>query len=448
MSQPINITTLSGVRLDVNPSATIEVNMGGISLLNLQDRTATYTNSFSLPRTPTNEAVFEFASQPTRNNKPSINVWISKGLFQRSAVLKVLKFDNDYKCSISYDDTNVFQNISNYNFYDLQVEDEIVSYVPAPYSDKDILTEIYKFRTNFAPFAVVVYNHRVTDGTPNDNSTAYSALGFLSKLEDIFGVSIVGDVLSDTYFQKSFIFNKFIGIEYEGITNTIYSRSIPRTKDIITCGEILKTLSNIFFFDIKISNNTITLNRININETPILLEGFKYNKQIQSPYNLNNRIVYNVDSREDKLFGSDNIVSAGANDKEILKINSFIPVYYDTTYFGYDTSDKDALSKLIIMGSNGYTSNTVKSKDTSYTSAIQSHVAYPLDMNGYYSNILNPIFANPVILEADKWLDPFTANQIMESRIINSVQLGGRYWVDTMAYNLTTGQSKMTLIKI
>jgi len=68
--------------------------------------------------------------------------------------------------------------------------------------------------------------------------------------------------------------------------------------------------------------------------------------------------------------------------------------------------------------------------------------------SGIYSGVLNSILQNPIILDATKWLDPFTANQIMESRIINSVQLGGRYWVDSMAYNITTGQSKMTLIKL
>ena len=103
MSQPISIYTTDGVRLDVLPEATIEVNMGGISLLDLSSRTATYTNSFSLPRTPINESVFEFASQPTRNNRPVINVLITKGLFQRNAVLKVLEFGSESKSSVSYD---------------------------------------------------------------------------------------------------------------------------------------------------------------------------------------------------------------------------------------------------------------------------------------------------------------------------------------------------------
>ena len=174
----------------------------------------------------------------------------------------------------------------------------------------------------------------------------------------------------------------------------------------------------------------------------------KYSKQIESPYNLNNRIVYVVDSREDKLFGSDNIISSGANDKEILKIKSFIPVYYEGLYSGYDTSDKDALSKLIIMGSSGYTANEVKSRGIAYTSGIQSYVASPIDMNGYYSSILNPIFANPVILSASGYIDPLTADSIMNTRIINSVKLGGRYWVDEMKYNLTTGNSVLKLIKL
>ena len=116
----LEIRTISGTRLDVYPTATIEVNMGGISLLNLQDRTATYTNSFKLPRTPTNESVFEFASQPTRNNRPVIDVIITKGLVQRLAVLKVIEFEKDYKCSVSYTDILIQLNetidlFSDYN---------------------------------------------------------------------------------------------------------------------------------------------------------------------------------------------------------------------------------------------------------------------------------------------------------------------------------------------
>ena len=86
MQQAIDIRRASdGRRFDVYPNETIEVNMGGISLLKLADRTVSYTNSFKLPRTPNNEQIFEFASQPTRNNRPSIEVVITKGLFQKTA---------------------------------------------------------------------------------------------------------------------------------------------------------------------------------------------------------------------------------------------------------------------------------------------------------------------------------------------------------------------------
>ena len=55
MLYPINIYVFdNGNKLDVSQEETIEINMGGISLLNLQQRTYTHTNSFSLPRTPNN----------------------------------------------------------------------------------------------------------------------------------------------------------------------------------------------------------------------------------------------------------------------------------------------------------------------------------------------------------------------------------------------------------
>jgi hypothetical protein len=69
-------------------------------------------------------------------------------------------------------------------------------------------------------------------------------------------------------------------------------------------------------------------------------------------------------------------------------------------------------------------------------------------MSGYYSTVLNPIFANPVILSATGYIDPLTSDTIMNDRVIKSVKLGGRYWVDDMKYNLTNGNSVLKLIKL
>ena len=69
-------------------------------------------------------------------------------------------------------------------------------------------------------------------------------------------------------------------------------------------------------------------------------------------------------------------------------------------------------------------------------------------LSGVYSTILNPILTQPIILEVTCILNSLTANDIINTRVIKSLQLGGRYWVDSMAHDLTTGNTKMKLIKL
>ena len=54
ISQDIDIRTIDGVKVDMLAGETVEVVMGGFSLLDLSLRSANYTTSFKLPRTPAN----------------------------------------------------------------------------------------------------------------------------------------------------------------------------------------------------------------------------------------------------------------------------------------------------------------------------------------------------------------------------------------------------------
>ena len=141
------------------------------------------------------------------------------------------------------------------------------------------------------------------------------------------------------------------------------------------------------------------------------------------------------------------MIADGDGQKVLFEIDSFIPKAFGSPVSLYNTTDDDALSNTIIMSTAGATTNLLTFDGVNYDN-VTSYRAAPLTMSGFYSTPLNTIFSNPVILEAERYIDPLTADQIMNTRVINSVQLGGRYWVDTMAYNLTTGNSKMTLIKL
>src|SRR4030042_3183890 len=113
MLQPIRLITESGIELDIPKDTTIELTMGGISLLTLEGRTATYTTAFKLPRTPKNEKILLYASQLTSSSRPSVNITAIIGSIQTLAIIVVLDYQKDtYSCSISFNNnvTNILKN--------------------------------------------------------------------------------------------------------------------------------------------------------------------------------------------------------------------------------------------------------------------------------------------------------------------------------------------------
>jgi hypothetical protein len=457
MQQAIDIRRASdGRRFDVYPTETIEINMGGISLLNLADRPTTYTNSFKLPRTENNEQIFEFASQPTRNNRPSIEVIITKGLFQRTAVLKVKEFDDDYKCEVSYDSRDFIKKLEAIDFlHGICGEGEEIDTALT-----DTASEIVKgqsvttWRNDGLPFVVVTYPHSLARQI--DNSIVISCQGFLTRVSNITGFTISGTLTTDPDFLKSFIFNKDIGIDFDQTTGHSLVRYKSLIGDIVSAKDVMKALCQLFFADIyQISENHIEINKLSIaNRQVINIETLNYQKEISTSLVNANYIVYDTDKKIDSLFNSDFFtVNGTVGKKDILKINSFIPQYFnDESIYntdGYDTASDDALKKVMIMSYTVYRNNFIQFgyESGDYLNILSANAA-PLALDQIYSSILNPIFANPVLLSANGTIDPLTADTIMNQRIINSVKLGGKYWVDEMKYNLTTGKAVLKLIKL
>jgi hypothetical protein len=451
MLNPINIITESGIRLDVSPTATIEVNMGGISLLDLSSRTATYTNSFDLPRTPTNESVFEFASQPTRNNRPSINVWITKGLFQRKAKLKVKSFEDSYKCSLSYDTEDVIGITKTFLVKNLFPATYLINAFdpsnPEP-TNNDMVSFICGEPATARFFVPITFGHA--------SAVAGVACIKVADILDIFstasGITFSGDILSDAdflntvYFEKAITFEKSYNVDHWEI-NQINTNLMSDNKSI---ADILKVLAQIYAFDIIVSESNIELKQLSdlLLNTATNIETIQGSKDLYSGYANVNNIVYKTNGTISKLFGSDFITDgSGEGQKNIVEINSFIPIFYNGTLSGYDLQSDDAMKEIVFMQILTPVTTTMTFDGTTFDTISNNPIA-PLSMSGFYSGILNPIFANPVILKASGFIDPLTANTIMTDRIINSVRLGGRYWVEPMAYNFTTGQTALTLIKI
>jgi hypothetical protein len=434
----LSITTISGQRFDLYPNETIEVNMGGISLLNLADRTVSYTNSFKLPRTANNEAIFAFASHPTRNNRPSINVVITKGLFQKSATLKVKEFTGDYNCEVVYDN-GVLDLLSSTTIDTLFDDGKTWETYATNISE---LQQVYASNdadTQFESFRPVTYTYS------DSGSLLFNLLNLFSTK---YNITFNGTLFDDTDFNALFMILPYLSrtYTYVQISGGYYQINVTQHKttvpNLISVSTLLKAISQLFMCDVKINGRTITINKVTF-PSGINIETLSFKKTIYSGYLNQNNIVYELkDSSVSPLFGSDTFIADGVGNKDVLKLGISVPLAYGTSPKLYDTSSvQDLQIYKAVGGSYPFIFNGTTYNIYSYNAAI-------LTMSGYYSTILNPIFANPVILSATGYIDPLTADTIMNDRVIKSVKLGGRYWVDDMKYNLTTGNSVLKLIKI
>ena len=117
ISQDIEIRTIAGVKFDMLAGETVEVVMGGFSLLDLSLRSADYSTSFKLPRTPVNESILEFASETTRYNRPNVAVYVRFGTKDMLGYMKVLSFSNVYSVTITF--TDFIKNMSGYTLNDI-----------------------------------------------------------------------------------------------------------------------------------------------------------------------------------------------------------------------------------------------------------------------------------------------------------------------------------------
>lgn len=454
MLQAVSIYTTDGQRFDLNNNETYEVNMGGISLLNLADRTATYTNTFKLPLTPTNQRLLSFASDPTSNARPTIDVIIQSGVFTQAAKLKVVSFDKDnYSCSVAY--TSVFDVIKTLRLSDIQGYDPSLK----TYSTLQAAVENYLNSNLVTPLYIK------TSGTLTLNSCPffYSLDKVLKQICETIGYTAIVD--GSLNFGNDFIFVNYSGCGVRKDSGagewTINTVNTSGTNDKILVVEIMRSILQTYLADIYIDDQqkTMTFEPLSakINGAGIQINGFTFSKLYSSGLAAINKINYTLATGVTIDFCGDSFAADGQENKDLIKLKSYIPLAY--TVGGrpiYDLSSSD-IAGQIICGTRSLTSvNRTYLVEYSIdgTSGLSANITAPswdltmVNIAGVYSSILNPIFANPVILDATGYLDTFTAHKIMAQRVILSVQLGGRYWVDTMAYNLATGNTKMKLIKL
>lgn len=480
MQSAIDIRVISsGERLDISDKESFEINMGGVSLLNLADRTATYSNSFKLPRTPNNEKILSFSSLSTVSVRPSVEVIITKGLFQRKATLKVLSFDNVYSCSVNYNtSTTSINTLKNLNAWepffgtltlntalDTDPLDEIILKCTDEYTS---LKSGFFLPNSSGDDANSMSIPNIS--VPNYTGLGYRIVYYLSKITDLTGIEFAGDAITDTILNKCCLLNPY-GVRIASLDSpdiTIYEENdTDITSSKLKVSDVLKELCRVWALNIEEIDGVIYLNKISsyLTANPISTEGFtNVNKIILSELAKDNYIKYDIADTE--KFGanylSDKITSVGVGSKDIVKMNVVIPKAYDSTYADdpvYDFYNKNHRDKIVIgafqagaidgsprLYSEIVTPGTFVWNRVSVSYTMNSILMYDLD--ALYSSFLDPIFTNPIILDVNIWLNPLQADAMMTNRVINSVQLGGKYWVDSMAYNLQTGQAKLKLIRL
>lgn len=479
MQSAIDIRVISsGERLDISDKESFEINMGGVSLLNLADRTATYSNSFKLPRTPNNEKILSFSSLSTVNVRPSIEVIITKGLFQRKATLKVLSFDKVYSCSVNYyAETSSLEILKNTNAF----------FFP----DRDYHTEV---KTTYGAINVLSFLTHDTIGdqygcpvidkykdVPNYEADAtstglgYRFKNYLAAITQLTGVQFDGDVFGDADFHSMCVINPYAYRTYTisylapNYTAVFYERCIfagQKCKYKVT--DVLKSLCQIFRLNVEEVNGVIYLNSMSsvLGNTPISIEGFtSITKNINSGLAFQNKINYDLADKDilGESYGSDTVTADGIGSKEMIKMNAYVPKLYDVQsspqVYAYEFQKQSSFDKMIILKLLSKNINSFSWWYYTFPSGpwvsqaggfTNFYTLELLDMSGVYSIDLglDSIFLNPIVLDVNKWLNPLEADELMTTRVINSVQLGGKYWVDSMAYNLQTGQAKLKLIRL
>ena len=473
MQSHINLIVIStGVRLDLLSSETIELNMGGLSLLSLEDRTLSYTNTFKLPRTSTNETQLSFASQAEVRKQPVISCYLECGLIQDKVSLTVKSFDNGfYNCSITFSADAVIEVMKNTTMHDLynafvgetlfttqgqtlnDMLDDVIAAATEPYLYTKHAFIASTNKWNFD--ARYLYDAEKGSQYANSDGTTFIWLSaLLKRFEEYSGYEVTGSLLTDADFLKCAIqYNDF----YFGYINSTYD-TIKWIRssydDVIYFSDVLKVICQMFFADMKITGRTITLNKVPtlFANNGIEIDGFsKMTKTLYSGYALTNYILYDHADDAKKYYGSDTFTADGTGSNEVISLKSYVP---ETDSVGYVTTRENMLGKILIFSMAAkyqtcmMTYQDEGGNDLNVSRTGTSFDASLLTMSGYYSGILNDILTTPIIFDVETILTPYDAFYLLNNRILTSMQLGGKYFVEEMQYNLTKGTTKLKLIKL
>ena len=448
MGQHIRIFTLDGAEFDTFPNTNIEFNGGGESIVSPEIKTKSYTNAFDLPVTPSNQSLLLFSSNVKVSSRPILDVVFSCDLYSKKGKLTVLTTDErKYSCSFS-------ENIENQNYNPL-LNDCIESLTSLPalarWTDtnstmeaciENVSTELL-LSTHFA---------MLHDNTFTGTHTIEDLPVFINLYELITtgsNISVITDGISDADLMSTWLYArdfKFVGVKETSpsfkytITIERKSTELDGALTFVDLFEATKEFFNVnYIFEDDFNAEFVSLSNEKANATRF--ENFTNIKKEIFPTVIPKDLYidYVLHTSNSAHFGGDVATGGGVEDKTRTLNRLYIPQVISGNY---KSNDAGGIGKFLFAKKG----DDIAIDDTDFNGTFNKYFVQSL--SGVYSSILNPIYATIYIIEADIFLLPLDFLNIKKSKYINSLQLGGVYFVDSLAYNLISKIAHVKLIKV
>ena len=442
ISQDIEIRTIDGVKFDMMVGETVETVMGGFSLLELSQRSVGYTTSFRLPRTPVNQGILEFASETTRSNRPNVAISVRFGTKELSGYLRVLSFSDVYSVTITF--SGFIKNLSGYTLNDI-VADITETIYTSSAGYQDLANQLcagatYSFFHHYSAeisiplmpdMGVFINQEKILD------MICVNA-GYTSSIDNGVDLSKVFLFCRDWYYEFS---------QLPGYGDCIVKIKAGTEKQYKSISELLKQicLLNGIYFTVDELTRIVYFHSISalLENTPVWIETLKLTeKQMYTGHGLKNNINYAVgdgilSTTKNAVFYAD-----GTSTKEALELEFLIPSKIDGKHNLTDVTDLVAASREGTKQNEQY--QVFVNGDYIYVDTEWLTVPDLAPVYAFMSNV----FAETSVVTAKGYIGSLDIENIMKKRIIRSVALGGTYFVESLNYNINTGNSVLTLIKL
>jgi len=438
ISQDIDIRTIDGRKFDMLAGETVEVVMGGFSLLDLSLRSANYTTSFKLPRTPANESIFEFASETTRYNRPNIHIFARFGTHDMHGYLKVVSFGETYSVTLKF--TDFINAMSGYELNDIVAD--ITNPVLTAYGQENIVSSLCTsdkytlFHSYSKSSPILLKEMGVYINQGEIISMICRKAGYTAVFDASVNLTTKFLFCRDWYYEIAQPVSGTFNVNIKKTTNSQYK----------SISELLKQLclANGIYFTADEQKKEVTFQKIEpvLASTPIDIETLSLlEKQHYTGHGRNNTIKYSVGNGISSFTKYATFTADGATSKEVLQLEILIPSKVAGVHNLADVTE------LVTASREGVKSDVWYAYEGGGASFFNTEYLITPDLAPVYA-FLQPVFADTFTITAEGYIGSLQIENIMSGRVIRSVALGGTYFVETLNYNINTGKSVMTLIKL